>query len=209
MRYYVFAIALLLSGISFGQNRFGQFAVDAGPSYNAWRGVHRFPFQSYDTKFAFTVGAHGTIDWAMVRQVSLGVGFSTQKQLLYVNNYQWSDANGTYVENVSQYIQSFSFCLRGLFHPLTVYEDSGEMLDLYFGVQQTWYSLNTWNTSQDPDFPQYDLLLGQVPAIVGGVRFMPTEFVGLYLEASLPGTYTVALGASFRFGGRDKFFGRF
>lgn len=208
MRYYLLPLLLLFFGISYGQNRYGQFVVDGGASYNAWRGVHRFPFQDYETSFDFKVGVHATLDWAPVRRISMGAGISTQDQLMRVYDYTWTDGNQTHVEDVAQHIQSFSFSFRGLIHPLKIYEGSGELVDVYFGAQHTLYSMKTSHTSLDPNFPQYSLELRNVPAIVGGVRYMPTEFVGMYVEASLPGTYTVAMGVSFRFAGRDTFFGR-
>ena len=208
MRFLLLTLLLSLTTTVTAQNKFGQVTLDAAPTWNAWRGIHRFPFRNYETNFDFTVGLNASADWAMFRRMSLGVGFSTHNHTLNISDYSWSDANGTYTEDVIQRISSNSLNARVLFHPLKIYEKYSGKLDFYFGGQQSFFWINTSNNSNDPNFYKSDETMEKIPMLVAGIRYYPLENLGLHLEACLPGVYTFACGLSYRIGGRDKFFGR-
>lgn len=208
MKLLLLALLLSISASVSAQNKFGQVSMNFAPTWSAWRGIHKAPFKEYTKQFDFTVGLNASFDWGVLRQLSIGAGFSTHNHILQIEDYTWTDQNTTTTENVTQQIRSSAFNLRGLFHPLAIFEESDEKFDVYFGVQHSIFQLQTSNTSADPNFPEYELSLQQLPVLIGGARYFPTKNIGMHVELSIPGVYTVSAGLSIRIRGRDTFFGK-
>ena len=206
MKIKLLIFCFLVTSINvFCQNKFGQVTADGGATYSVWRGFHRIPFKNYNNKFKFTVGTQASVDWAFLRALSFGLGFNTHKHILEIKDYQYTLNNQTIIENPTYVVQANSVHFRALFHFKEIYDDTDEQLDVYFGLSQSYIWWNSRHTSKDPLFPSFNDNLSEIPAIIGGIRYFPLENFGIYAEASIPGTYSLALGVTARFGGRNKF----
>ena len=208
MKKTFFLTLLLISFGVFSQNRFGQIAVTGGPTYSLLRGIHRVPFRDFDNKFDFTVGGQLNLDWAFLRRLSLGAGFTYQVHRLNIYDYQYQQNGQIFTENPTQTIYVSGGYGRVLIHPLQFFYFFDEKFDAYLGGQMHMIFFQTENNSGDPDFHQVSVGVNQVPGVVGGIRYYPTPFFGLYAEAGIPGPYTFSLGIAFRSAGRDRFFGK-
>jgi hypothetical protein len=206
MKKLLLVLLLLSSLYSTSQNRFGQFAVTTGPSYSLFRGIHKIPFTDYDKNFKFTIGGQLHADWALLRRVSLGFGVCFQRHQLNIQDYSYELDGITYQESPTQTIDVSGYYVRGLIHILSVYDDTDEAVDLYWGVQQYQILYQTRNNSLDPDFPTTDIEARLIPGVVAGVRYYPTSWFGFHSEFAIPGPYFISMGLAFRLAGRDRFF---
>jgi len=201
----LFAVCPLLM---FTQNKFGQSTVQAGVSYSVWRGMHKIPFREYDTHFKFTVGKQAAFDAALLRRLSIGVGFTYHKHILVIDNYQYTVNDHIITENPEYTVRTGSVYFRGLLHHKDIFDDTNKRIDLYGGIQELYIMWDSSNTSNDPDFQDLHDTGFEIPSLVGGVRIYPTDFIGMYAECSIPGAYTIAFGISVRIGGRERFWNK-
>lgn len=208
MKSLLFILFLATSTTISAQNQFGQTSLNVGGSYNAWRWIHKVPFKEYDKKFDFTVGTQAALDWGLFRRMSIGFGFCTQKHILRIANYTYNDGASTVTENPTQFIRTSSYSVRGLLHHLSFYESTNEKFDFYYGLAHNIMLVQTSNTSEDPNFPKYEEYIENIPSGIVGLRYFTSPNVGCFVEVAAPGPYTISLGVSGRFGGREKFFGR-
>ena len=210
MKRIILSFVFILISISvIAQNKFSQWTISAAPTYSVFRGVHKIPFSDYEKQFKFTVGGQLHADWGILRRISVGVGVTHHRHQLDISDYTYSSAEGLlYTEDVRQTIDVTGYYFRGLIHIKSVYDNSLEEIDLYWGVQQFAFLFRSFNNSTDPDFFTVNESLQSIPGIVAGVRYYPTEVFGFSAEAALPGPYTISIGAAIRLGGRDRFFSR-
>lgn len=195
---------LLLPLFLFGQNRYGELTITGGTTYNMFREVYKLPFTKYENTFKFTVGQQLHLDYALVRRLSIGIGFTHQKQVLTIHNYEYFKGPAIITESPIQTTNTTSGYLRILFHLLPIYEDTDEMLDVYWGLAQHLTVYTSTNNSNDSNFYQFPSGAFIFYNVLAGVRFYPTAKIGVHFEASLPTSYTFSAGISFRVFGRDR-----
>ncbi len=201
----ILLLMILAPFMAKSQNKYGQVTVQGGATYSAWRGIYKVPFKDYDTKFKFTLGGQASLDFALFRRLSVGFGFINQQQQLHISNYQYTSNGQTITENPTFVVSASALYIRGFFHHLELFENTDGKLDLYGGMHQNFIWWQSNHTSNDPNFFTLSENIPDLPSLVGGLRYYPTETIGVYIEGSFPGAYTVALGVSARFNGRDKF----
>lgn len=204
MKQLLYFILLCLSQTVYSQNQYGQFVVSGGTSYSALRGIHKLAFLKYDKNFDFTVGQQIHLDVALIRRFSVGFGYTHQKHVLNINEYQYFKGPEIITESTTQTTNVHAFYFRALFHHHNLFEDSGEMFDLYAGAQQNFMLFNTKHNSSDPDFPRSSDGTITIPSFLVGLRYFPIDQFGLYVEGAIPGAYTISLGLVFRNIGRNK-----
>ena len=204
IKYQLFLVLFLISNSIYSQNQYGQFTVSAGASYSALRGVHKLPFIKYEKDFDFTVGQQFHFDVAVIRRFSFGIGYTHQKHVLNIHDYEYFKGPAIITENPIQTTNVHAFYLRAIVHHHNLYEDSDEMFDLYAGAQQNFMFFGSKNNSLDPNFPQIPGVSITIPSFVVGLRYFPIDQFGIHIEGSIPGAYTVSFGLVFRNIGRDK-----
>lgn len=199
MKSIFLVIAITVGTFSFGQNHFNQWVLSGGASYSFLRGIHKLPFKNYDKDFKFTVGGQFHADWGLIRRLSVGVGITHQRHHLTIQDYQYTIDNTVYTENPTQRVFATGFYMRALIHMRSLYEDSGDQLDVYWGAAQQFIVFQSFNNSSDPNFHQFDESLQAIPCFLTGVRYYPTDFLGVHAEAAFPGVYTLSAGIVYRF----------
>ena len=206
MKSIVLFLFLSLTITSSAQNKFGGFNVSLGATQSMWRWVHKVPFKEYDTNWKFTVGSQLNVDLGILRRFSIGGGLIYHIHHLNIENYSYNLNGQTIQESPTQTIIAFGGYYRALIHMKSVYEDSDEQLDLYWGFGQQFMSYRTLNNSKDPNFYTDQEAPPNYYYAVAGIRYYPTEWFGVHGELAIPGPYTISLGATFRFGGTDELF---
>jgi hypothetical protein len=172
--------------------------ITGGATYNLFRGVHKLPFNDYEKDFKFTVGGQLTADWGIMRRLSFGLSYNHHRHQLNIYDYTYDLDGTTFVENPIQSIYSTSFNMRILLHMRQIYESTDGEVDLYWGGLQQFIFVRNVNSSNDPNFYEVSNNFDAIPGIVGGVRYYPTEHIGLHFEMALPSTYTFSAGLAFR-----------
>lgn len=208
MKHLLYIILLIVGQTAYSQNQYGQFVVSGGTSYSALRGIHKLVFLKYDKNFDFTLGQQIHLDVALIRRFSVGFGYTHQKHVLNIHDYQYFKGPQIITENAIQTTNVHAFYFRALVHHHNLFKDSDEMLDLYAGAQQNFMLFNTKHNSTDPDFPSSSDGTITIPSILVGLRYFPMDQFGIYVEGAIAGAYTVSLGLVFRNIGRDKPIGK-
>ena len=193
----ILCISLSLSSIS--QNEFSQFVFTPSSSISLLRNIHKKPYISYETNFYNTVGQQLHFDAALLRRLSFGFGYTHQKHVLSINNYQFYSNQVLIKEKPTVSFNVNSIYVRALIHVNSVYDASIDMFDVYWGTQVGILVINSSNTSQDPNFHNPSTIVPPFISVVGGVRFYPFSQLGLSFETSFPGPYTFSAGFSYRF----------
>lgn len=211
MRIY-FRIIVCLSfflfgkGRAFAQNEFGQKTITVGITHSLFRGIHKIKYLDFDPYFKWTPGFQLHADFALVRRLSVGFGGTFHHHQLRVDDYSFEAGTSLITENFTETIDVFAGYGRVLIHMKEIYENSLDEVDVYCGGQVMFLSYRTHNTSSDPSLNGESFDIREILAMVGGTRYFPTDFIGVHAEFAIPGAYTFSIGASFRFGGRPKFF---
>lgn len=197
---------ILFSWQGNSQNKFGEWTISAGATQSIWRWYHKIPFREYETDWKFTVGTQLNVDWGVLRRFSLGAGSVYHVHHFTVEDYSYQLNGQTYYESPTQTVRAFGIYYRAMIHMLSIYENTSEEVDVYWGFGQQFMTYNTSNNSSDSNFYTDSESSPEYYAAMAGVRYYPTDWFGFYGEVAVPGPYSIAIGASFRFGGRDKFF---
>ncbi|MFT5824123.1 MAG: hypothetical protein ACI8ZM_005389 [Crocinitomix sp.] len=189
---------IFLSSTIYAQNHFNQWVISGGVSYSLLKGIHKLPFSEYKNDFKFTVGGQANADWGLIRRLSFGLGVSHHRHHLNIYDYEYTIDGQTFIEDPIQSIFSTCYNLRVLIHMRKVYENSDEKIDLYWGGLQQFIYVRNISTSNDPNFYRLQQNLDAIPGIIGGVRYYPTDHIGMYFEMAFPGPNTISAGLAYR-----------
>lgn len=180
------------------QNQSEQFIISGGATYSIFRGVNRIPFRDYETKFDFTIGQQLNFDFAVLRRLSFGLGLVHHKHKLNIYDYKYFKGPAIITENPTHTVSAYSANLRMLIHMKSIFDDTGEQLDVYWGGHSSFVYYSSSNNSTDPDFFTLNESIPNFIALVGGIRYYPIDQFGLHFETSLVGPYTCSAGIIFR-----------
>lgn len=206
MRTVTLALLISMSCASFSQNKYGGWNITAGATHSIWRWVHKRPFKDFDTDWKFTVGTQVNLDVSLIRRFSVGIGAVYHRHNLEVENYSFHSGGQLIEESPTHTIAAFGAYYRLMVHMLSIYDDSIEELDVYWGGGHQFMSYTTSNNSADPNFYTDSGEFNDYLYVAAGVRYYPTEWFGFHAEVAFPGPYTISLGTTFRFGGRETLF---
>jgi len=205
MKFSIVFLFVMFGIQSNAQNTYGQIAITAGASHSVLRGVHKIPFKKFENYFNPTAGYQFHLDYAFIKILSFGGGFTRQNHSLSIINYQYESNLNLLTENVIQNIEATSIYLRVLLHSKMIYSNSFNDIDLYYGIMFNQMHYKSTSSSSDPNFYKTPEEPFDVYSAVIGVRYYPIDKVGLFFETAFPGAYTFSGGITLRAFGRYNF----